>query len=61
MSVERRGRVLVVAMQREAKRNAVDRQLADELDAALNLLDDDPELWAGVLTGTPTCSARAAT
>jgi enoyl-CoA hydratase len=54
VSVDRRGRVLVVAMQREAKRNAVDRQLADELDAALNLLDDDPELWVGVLTGTPT-------
>jgi enoyl-CoA hydratase/carnithine racemase len=53
VSVERRGRVLVVAMRREAKRNAVDRQLADELDAALNLLDDDPELWVGVLTGTP--------
>jgi enoyl-CoA hydratase/carnithine racemase len=46
--------VLVVSMQREAKRNAVDRQLADELDAALNLLDDDPEIWAGVLTGTPS-------
>ena len=53
VSTERRGRVLVVTMEREAKRNAVDRQLADELDAALNLLDDDPDLWAGVLTGTP--------
>lgn len=53
VSTDRRGRVLVVTMEREAKRNAVDRQLADELDAALNLLDDDPDLWAGVLTGTP--------
>jgi enoyl-CoA hydratase len=53
VAVDRRGRVLVVSMQRSAKRNAVDRQLADELDAALNLLDDDPELWVGVLTGTP--------
>ena len=60
-AIDRRGRVLVVAMEREAKRNAVDRQLADELDAALNLLDDDPDLWAGVLTGTPTCSAPGAT
>ena len=58
VSTERRGRVLVVAMQREAKRNAVDRQLADELDAALNLLDDDPDLWAGVLTGTPRVQRR---
>jgi enoyl-CoA hydratase/carnithine racemase len=53
VSTERRGRVLLIAMQRERKRNAVDRQLADELDGALDVLDDDPELWAGVLTGTP--------
>jgi enoyl-CoA hydratase len=49
---ERRGRVLVVSMQREHKRNAVDRQLADAVDAALNELHDDPDLWVGVLTGT---------
>ncbi len=39
-------------MQRAEKRNAINRALADELDNALNELDDDPELWAGVLTGT---------
>jgi enoyl-CoA hydratase/carnithine racemase len=39
-------------MRREAKRNAIDRAMADALDAALNELDDDPDLWAGVLTGT---------
>lgn len=52
--VERRrsGRVLVISMQRVAKRNAIDRSMADALDQALNELDDDPELWAGVLTGT---------
>jgi enoyl-CoA hydratase/carnithine racemase len=50
----RDGRVFVIAMCREAKRNAVDRALADALDAAFNELDDDPDLWAGVLTGTPT-------
>jgi enoyl-CoA hydratase len=49
---ERTGRLLVVRMCREAKRNAVNRQLADELDAAFNLLEDDNGLWAGVLTGT---------
>jgi enoyl-CoA hydratase len=49
---ERAGRLLVVRMCREAKRNAVNRQLADELDAAFNLLEDDDGLWAGVLTGT---------
>jgi enoyl-CoA hydratase/carnithine racemase len=40
-------------MARGAKRNAIDRALADELDRALNELDDDPDLWAGILTGTP--------
>jgi enoyl-CoA hydratase/carnithine racemase len=41
-------------MRREAKRNAVDRAMADALDGALNQLDDDDGLWAGVLTGTDT-------
>jgi hypothetical protein len=43
---ERRGRVLVVRIEREAKRNAVDRVTAHGIDEALNLLDDDDELWA---------------
>src|SRR5215469_2998701 len=47
------GRVLVISIQRAAKRNAVDRAVADALDDALNELDDDEDLWAGVLTGTP--------
>jgi enoyl-CoA hydratase/carnithine racemase len=49
---QREGRVLVISMQRAAKRNAVDRAMADALDRALNELDDDDDLWAGVLTGT---------
>jgi enoyl-CoA hydratase/carnithine racemase len=50
----RDGRVLVISMHREEKRNAVDRALADALDAAFNELEDDPELWVGVLTGGTT-------
>jgi enoyl-CoA hydratase/carnithine racemase len=52
VSAERSGRILVVRMCRENKRNAIDRALADELDAAFAVLDDDTELWAGVLTGS---------
>jgi enoyl-CoA hydratase len=52
VTTERRGRVLLIAMRREHKRNAIDRALADAIDAALGILDDDPELWVGVLTGT---------
>ena len=44
--------VLVISMDRQAKRNAIDRAMADALDDALNQLDDDQSLWAGVLTGT---------
>ncbi|HET6186570.1 MAG TPA: enoyl-CoA hydratase-related protein, partial [Trebonia sp.] len=49
---ERQGRVLVVRIEREAKRNAIDRVTALGIDEALNLLEDDDELWAGVITGT---------
>lgn len=49
---ERQGRVLVIRLDREAKRNAIDRATAEGIDAALNRLEDDPELWAGVITGT---------
>jgi enoyl-CoA hydratase len=45
--------VAVISMRREAKRNAIDRDLADALDEALNRLDDDSDLWVGILTGTP--------
>jgi len=54
VATERDGRVLVITLQREHKRNAVDRALADALDAALNTLDDDPEIFVGVLTGGRT-------
>ncbi|MCU1396183.1 MAG: Enoyl-CoA hydratase/isomerase [Ilumatobacteraceae bacterium] len=54
VQTERRGHVLVVSMQREQKRNAVDRALADAIDAALNELEDDDDLWVGILTGTAT-------
>jgi enoyl-CoA hydratase len=47
----REDHVLVISMERDAKRNAIDRAMADALDEALNELDDDNDLWAGVLTG----------
>jgi enoyl-CoA hydratase len=54
VSTRREGHILVVSMVREKKRNAVDRALADAIDEALNALDDDVDLWAGILTGTAT-------
>lgn len=49
---EVRGRVLVIRLDREAKRNAIDADMAEGIDAALNRLEDDPDLWVGVLTGS---------
>ena len=52
VDVRRSGRILVISMQRPEKRNAVNRELAYGISAALDTLDDDDELWVGVLTGT---------
>jgi len=46
VSTRRDDRVLVITMERTKKRNAIDRAMADALDDALNLLDDDDQLWA---------------
>lgn len=48
---ERRGRVLVMTLNRPDQRNALNADLADGLAAALAELDDDDGLAAGVLTG----------
>lgn len=48
---ERHGHVLLIRMARPEKRNAVDAAMTAGLDEALNTLDDDPDLWCGVLAG----------
>lgn len=53
VTTHRHGHVLLVRMERPAKRNAIDAGMTAGLDSALNELDDDPQLWAGVLAGTP--------
>lgn len=56
MSVEcaRQGPILVISLQREEKRNAIDEEMALGIDGALNDLEDDDELWVGIITGTST-------
>lgn len=49
---EVRGPVLVVRIEREEKRNAIDPDVTADIDAALNRLEDDPALRVGILTGT---------
>ena len=43
-------RIARITLNRPEARNAVDRELALGLEAAVDRLEDDPEVWAGVLT-----------
>jgi len=45
---------MVITIDRPKKRNAINAEITEAIDLALNELDDDPDLWAGVITGTPT-------
>lgn len=57
---EVRDRVLVIRLNRPSARNAVSGDVALGMEAALDRLEDDPELWAGVLAANgPTFSAGA--
>jgi enoyl-CoA hydratase len=54
------GNVLVITLDRVEKRNALNPDITSGLDAALNRLEDDPDLWCGILTGgTEVFSAGA--
>ncbi len=48
---EPRGEVLLVTLNRPEQRNAVNNELAEGVAAALDTLDDSPDLRVGVLTG----------
>jgi enoyl-CoA hydratase len=45
------GRILVITMARPEKRNALNRDITLGIDAAMNELEDNPQLWCGILTG----------
>jgi len=48
---EVRGRVAVLTINRPDKKNAVNGEVARGMEAALDRLEDDPEVWVGILTG----------
>ncbi|MGH9184697.1 MAG: crotonase/enoyl-CoA hydratase family protein [Acidimicrobiales bacterium] len=57
---EVRGRVAVLTLNRPEARNAVNGALAAAMEEAIDRLEDDPEVWAGVLTHVgPVFSAGA--
>ena len=51
VTTEVRGRVLLICLDRDAKLNAMDHTMTLGLDAAMNRLEDDDDLWLGVLSG----------
>ncbi|TWP33813.1 enoyl-CoA hydratase-related protein [Leekyejoonella antrihumi] len=52
VATERIHHSLVVRIDREEKRNAIDAETTEGLDAALNDFEDDAELWVAIITGT---------
>ncbi|MFO1118088.1 MAG: crotonase/enoyl-CoA hydratase family protein [Beijerinckiaceae bacterium] len=48
---ETRGRVAIITLNRPEQRNAVNGELAQGLENALDRFESDPELWVGVLAG----------
>jgi enoyl-CoA hydratase len=46
---EVRGRVAVITLNRPDARNAVNGALAEAFEAAIDKMEDDPEVWLGVL------------
>jgi enoyl-CoA hydratase/carnithine racemase len=49
ISLERRGSILLIGLNRPAKRNAFDIEMLDQLALAYAELEDDPEVRCGVL------------
>jgi enoyl-CoA hydratase len=51
-------RIGVITLNRPEARNAVDRDMALGLEAAVDRLEDDPEVWVGVLCANTAEQAR---
>ena len=51
LRVERRDQTLVITIDRPKARNAIDLAVAEQIAAALDLLDADSDLAVGILTG----------
>jgi enoyl-CoA hydratase len=49
VTVEKDGHVLLIGLDREEKRNAADLRMLHELSLAYGRLENDPDLWAGLL------------
>lgn len=48
---ERRGRILIITINRPEVRNAFDRATSSAMNAAMDLLDEEDDLYIGIVTG----------
>jgi enoyl-CoA hydratase len=51
---ELRGHVAVMTINRPSARNAVNTDVAQGLEAAIDQLESDPDAWVGIITGAQT-------
>ena len=56
---ELRGRVAILTLNRPEAMNAVNRDVAEGIAAAMEALDSDPAIRLAILTGRAACSAQA--
>ncbi len=49
---ETRGRIGIFTLNRPEARNAVNGEVAADMEAAVDRFEDDPEVWVGVITAT---------
>ncbi len=54
VKTERHGGVTVIQLDRDEKRNAINAEMTESIDAALNAAEDDPAVRAAVIAGGPT-------
>ena len=47
---EKKGHVAIITMNRPEARNAINGEMAQTMEAALDQMESDPEVWVGILT-----------
>lgn len=60
VKTERHGHTLVITIDRPEARNAVNSAVAQGIEEGIDLLEQDDELWVGILTGTPPAFSAGA-
>ena len=60
VSYEQRGRTAIITIRRPEARNAVNAEVAEAMEAAIDRLEGDPEVWVGIIAGEGTVFSAGA-